>query len=478
MRLEATARNLTPGRVGLLVGLLAVPLGLASVMLSPLAAAALLVAGISAVFVVLYPRAETTLLLLFLVMQDPLQILVGGVSPAALYIKRADEFFILAVAAGCLCLPAVRHCFVQRRLYLPMALCYAGLLASTLLAPRPFVTVAIDAVLFSKPLLMLAIGFSLATASASLERLLPRVLALLTSVLLTSLVFIWMPELQSQYLGQVSRVGERVGMQVAQGIFINPGTYAFFAVATFCIAYAAYLTYSRTSYLVYAGIAAACVVITWRRKSILAVALVFAVSLLAARARGSRQRAWLLSGVALLLVVTILAPYLQALTSKTIEEYGSSDPYATSRSALYYTSMRIARDHFPLGSGFASFGSHASRLDYSPVYREYGLSGLYGLSPMSPFHIADTFWPMVLGQGGVLVLLAYLAFLFLLGNTALHSVLAAPASRARAYLALVSLLLLVGAFVESMASQLYNSSLQAALLFVPVGIYWRDRFDS
>jgi len=426
--------------------------------------------------VVLVPRAEVVLLLLFLVLQDPLQIAAGWGSRTALYIKRADEFVILLVALGCLALPAVRRAFAEQRLLLGPVVCVAALLASTALAGTGWVPAAIDLVLFSKPLLMLAIGFSLAPADETLERLLPRVLGIMMAVLAAALPFLWRPDLQLHYLGGAARIGERVGLQVAQGFFINAGTYAFFAVATFCLAYAAWLTFSRGVYLLHACSSAAFVVLTWRRKSMLALVAVLVVSLLATRARGSKGRALLVSGLALVMVLTILAPYLSALTAKTIEEYGG-DPYSTSRTALYYTSLRIARDHFPLGTGLASFGSHASRIVYSPVYRTYGLSGMYGLSPMSPYHIADTFWPMVLGQGGVVALVAYLGFLAVLGRATLRTVLAVPQDRWLRFLAMAGLLLLIGAFMESMASQLYSSSLQAALLFLPVGLYWRRGMD-
>jgi O-antigen ligase len=468
--------SLTAGWVYALVALLALPLGL-SLALFPFYSTLVLAGAALALLCFFSPRPETTLLMLFLILQDPLQVLAGGDTSTALYIKRADEFMIVLVALGCLSLSVVRKAFRAHFLYLPILGCYVGLVLSSLVGRPGFVPASIDLVLFSKPFLLLAIGFSLAPTSEAIERYLPKLCLALTAVLSVAVVFLWSPELQYLYLGSVAPVGERVGLLVAQGFFINTGTGAWFAVATFCLSYAAFLTFSKRSYLAYSCLAAAIVVLTWRRKSILALAAVLLISLITAKAKGAKGRALLLLGMAAVLVVTILAPYLQALTVKTVEEYGSSDPYSTSRTALYYTSALIARDHFPLGTGLASFGSHASRLYYSGVYREYGLAGMYGLSPTSPFHIADTFWPMVLGQGGIISLSAYLCFLFLLGATALRSASSRSIAKGSMFLALASLFLLVGAFVESMASQLYSSSLQSALLFVTVGIYWRNRCE-
>src|SRR6185436_21024610 len=102
------------------------------------------------------------------------------------------------------------------------------------------------------------------------------------------------------------------------------------------------------------------------------------------------------------------------LWSITMTEYGGDNPYENARSALYHTSILIARDHFPLGTGLATFGSHASKLFYSRVYSDYGISEVYGLSPRDSNFITDTFWPMVAGEGGVICLLAYAGFFWLL----------------------------------------------------------------
>lgn len=82
----------------------------------------------------------------------------------------------------------------------------------------------------------------------------------------------------------------------------------------------------------------------------------------------------------------------------------------SARAEITRASLRIARDFFPVGTGFASFGSvfSAQGSFYSPVYYEYGLNEVWGLSPDDTFFLSDTFWPTVLGQFGVLGLLLYL----------------------------------------------------------------------
>lgn len=72
----------------------------------------------------------------------------------------------------------------------------------------------------------------------------------------------------------------------------------------------------------------------------------------------------------------------------------------TSRGALYYHAFKIAEEHFPLGSGFATYGTEFSRRRYSPLYRRYGMDTIYGLSESYPSYIADTMWPPILGETG------------------------------------------------------------------------------
>lgn len=72
------------------------------------------------------------------------------------------------------------------------------------------------------------------------------------------------------------------------------------------------------------------------------------------------------------------------------------------RSVLYSVSYKIAKDYFPLGSGFSTFGSDLSRKNYSPLYYQYGISNVWGLTPSDPRFITDTQWASVLGETGFL----------------------------------------------------------------------------
>ena len=84
------------------------------------------------------------------------------------------------------------------------------------------------------------------------------------------------------------------------------------------------------------------------------------------------------------------------------------------RKVLNETSIRIAKDYFPVGTGFATFGSHFSSVSYSPIYYQYGISNTFGLQKGATFFISDTFWPMIIGQFGFLGTIIYLLILFII----------------------------------------------------------------
>lgn len=93
-------------------------------------------------------------------------------------------------------------------------------------------------------------------------------------------------------------------------------------------------------------------------------------------------------------------------------EFYFSNTEDTAREKLLFTSLNIAKDNFPIGTGFATFGSYYSGVEYSEVYYKYDLENIYGLIPGKANFIADSFWPMLLGQFGVLGLLAYVYILY------------------------------------------------------------------
>lgn len=146
-------------------------------------------------------------------------------------------------------------------------------------------------------------------------------------------------------------------------------------------------------------IAAAVLVSTLRSRS-----MAFAVIILAVLLYFRHRPKITFSSAASIGILAFVVGYTQ------LETYFGGEQ--TARSALLVTSFTVASRFFPLGSGFATYGSNASLNPYSPLYDELGFSQIYGLSRENSQYLVDSFWPIVIGQGGWLSLLAVILAVF------------------------------------------------------------------
>lgn len=85
----------------------------------------------------------------------------------------------------------------------------------------------------------------------------------------------------------------------------------------------------------------------------------------------------------------------------------------SARAVLTIAAPFLAKDHFPFGTGWGTFGSAFSTEPYSPVYGMYQMAGVWGLSPDYHDFVADTFWPMIMGQCGFVGFAAFIGVLVL-----------------------------------------------------------------
>ena len=88
--------------------------------------------------------------------------------------------------------------------------------------------------------------------------------------------------------------------------------------------------------------------------------------------------------------------------------------------ALYYFSLQIFIDYFPFGSGFGTYATYASGINYSPVYSKYGMQEMHGLTKDAPDFIADTYFP-ALAQFGIVGVLLFFTFWIYLASKAIKA---------------------------------------------------------
>lgn len=109
------------------------------------------------------------------------------------------------------------------------------------------------------------------------------------------------------------------------------------------------------------------------------------------------------------LLVAILIAARDKIDLYVFQTISGEEDELVARAALYITSFDLFQDYFPFGTGFASFGTHASGLFYSEIYDAYNIGGIWGLTKDAPDFVSDTYYPS-LAQFGVVGLGLYFFF--------------------------------------------------------------------
>ena len=274
-----------------------------------------------------------------------------------------------------------------------------------------------------------------------------------------------------------------------KSVFLHPAIFASFGSLVTLYAFAGYAEYRKVWMLVLGTFGAMTVFMAARRRAIAAAV----IGLLAAFAWCARRigmkvelaRSWVPITISGIVLVVIFTPGMLGLVGRTgsylggieqptpppgiVEPPDGEGPVPTrARSALYGASFEIARDNFPLGAGLGRFASHMSRVEYSPVYVEYGLDHIRGLQEDNADYITDTFWPMMLGESGVVGAVGYAVFLGAL-LFAVWRAIGRQTDRFLRVFCLGTLAVLVAASVESLATPMFVAPPRAYLVFAAIG---------
>jgi hypothetical protein len=299
-----------------------------------------------------------------------------------------------------------------------------------------------------------------------------------------------------EFLGLNHYPSVRGGTPVVKSLFVHPAPYGYLTAFIGLFLAAQFVITRRWRWLALAVAFTTGPLLSARRRAILALVagIVTGVVESVARLRSPLAvvREWAPVVVGVILVLALFTPGLVGLYELTLDRYvtrdltedeiedlppgadGDTSPQA--RIALYRGSAEIGADYFPLGAGLGRYASWMSRVDYSPLYEEYGLSGIKGLTPDDPRFATDTFWPQILGETGVLGLVAYLVFL---GSIALVLWREARRRDGDLYrlLTLGAGMVFAQAIIESLASSMFHSPPRVYLFYLVVGavlsIAWR-----
>ena len=285
----------------------------------------------------------------------------------------------------------------------------------------------------------------------------------------------------------------RGGIPSVKSLFFHPVLFGWFT--TFCALYlfAGYQVSRRWWMLLGGTLLSLGTILSGRRKPLVGMVAAIAVGFVWSLRRGTSitraVRAWFPIAAAGVVLLVLFLPVFTSLYGVTVQRFllteppaggngsagaglgggGSSGTFTPARVALYVGSLKIARDDFPLGAGLGRYASWMSRVDYSPLYKKYGLSRIPGLRERNPKAATDTFWPMILGELGVFGLAAYLTFLGSLGWMLWRAGPSPADPVIRAFL-LGTLLIFTEALVESLAAPTFVAPPIAYFTFAAVGM--------
>jgi hypothetical protein len=345
------------------------------------------------------PVAALVGLWLFTVFDAPISAVFGYFSSTGMAIRQGDEVLVLLFAAFTLW-RLLRSSFPlpPARFVLPgLGVCLFGVLSS-ILHDVPLSIAAVGALLGLKLWFMIAVTLLLPWRAADVDRVYRTFIAVGLIVAALGIV---------DFLthGAVSRTLHTSNYNVREGeyrsnavhsIFPDPGEFSLFMSLLFGVTFARFTSKYSKSDLIISLLFAGSVMLSLRLKGFLSLAAVVAIVGIVQSAGSSRRAV----AAFLIGVVLVLAGYALEgnVIAKQVSTYTSSE--STARSRLYTTGEQIASDNFPFGVGFGRFASYPSRLNYSPVYYQYKLNRVYGLSPAYPSFIDDTSWPGVIGETG------------------------------------------------------------------------------
>jgi hypothetical protein len=241
-----------------------------------------------------------------------------------------------------------------------------------------------------------------------------------------------------------------------------------------CVSLAIWTVKRAPIHLVLTLAFAGSVLLTLRRKPIIGLVAVFLMAVVMTGKKRSRARTLIAASLLTACFVLAAGEVLVGIFQDMLSQYFyAADPLDVARNAMHVASVQIAVDYFPLGAGYGRFGGWIATLHYSPLYYEYGLSMIPGLSESSSTYLQDAFWPHVIGELGFVG-----AFLFLLAMLRIVAPLTRGITRYTPTITVVSyaaIFSFVEAVPESFGSVIFEKTVSAGLIFGLLGLAWSAR---
>ena len=130
------------------------------------------------------------------------------------------------------------------------------------------------------------------------------------------------------------------------------------------------------------------------------------------------------------------------------------------RMAFIISSVQLAIEFFPFGTGFATFGGQEAFDNYSVLYERFGFENIYGLSRSTGFFANDNYMAMILAQNGFIGLILYILLLFFI----FKKINIRPFDSKKIKVLVVAALLMM--YVSSIATGIFKSAIGVFLACV------------
>jgi len=264
----------------------------------------------------------------------------------------------------------------------------------------------------------------------------------------------------------------RFGFLSVQSVFLHPGTFGrtMAMLGLYCLAF--FTTLHRRKYLFLSFLFLGGVLLSARIKPVIGIIGSIVLTSTLISGKYSKKLAIGLAVLGLILCISVILfpnEIVGFITERTERFIVDPDPQENARLALYETSLRMAKDYFPLGAGFGQFGGWISTLYYSPIYYKYNLNSVYGLRPGPTTFTMDTHWPYVLGEAGFFGLILYILVIFYLAKATLSYFRRMDSFFLKAF-SLGLFMVLIESCLEAFANPTFQSSMGCYFTFGAIGM--------
>ena len=110
------------------------------------------------------------------------------------------------------------------------------------------------------------------------------------------------------------------------------------------------------------------------------------------------------------LEITIVVMAIGLLGISQFKYYFSRE--GTPRQMFVVGAIKLVKEYFPFGTGFATYGSSAAADFYSPLYYSLGFSNRWGMTETTSQYLNDNYLPMVFGEFGLIIAIVFLILIY------------------------------------------------------------------